>query len=226
MEDPVITIGTIIGIALLSVATAWINTRLAADEKYNLPINPANFTASITNPYFSLPVGRKLVYEQETEDGKERIEALVPGWTRKVFGVETQVSWYRAYYDGELIEDLRDYYAQHKNGDVWYFGEHVDAYEDGKLHDHDSAWIAGVDGAMPGIWMLANPKPAMNSVSNTTKQKPKIFGRSVPSAGRLSCHWVHTRIASRHSIGHRTTKGEVTHIFVKTLVLQHSKSIW
>ena len=64
MEDPVITIGTIIGIALLSVATAWINTRLAADEKYNLPINPANFTASITNPYFSLPVGRRLVYEQ------------------------------------------------------------------------------------------------------------------------------------------------------------------
>ena len=159
MRKPIITAGLIAGITLLVTNAAWGGTSLGPDEKYDPQVNPADFTASITNPYFSPTVGKKLVYEQETEDGKERIEILVPGWTKEILGVETLVSWYRAYRDGELIEDVRDYYAQHKNGDIWYFGEHVDAYEDGKLHDHDGAWIAGIDGAKTGVWMLADPQP-------------------------------------------------------------------
>lgn len=127
-------------------------------EKYDPMVNPADFTTSIDNPYFSIPVGKKMVYEKTTEDGKERIEILVPGWTRTVMGVKTLVFWDRVYLNGELIEDTRDYLAQHENGDVWYFGEHVDNYEDGKLKDHHGAWIAGERGAKPGIWMLADPK--------------------------------------------------------------------
>lgn len=159
MRKSVIAAGLITGIALLATNAAWGGKSLGPNEKYDPQVDPADFTATITNPYFSKTVGSKLVYEQETEEGKEREEILVPGWTKTILGVETTVSWYRAYRDGELIEDVRDYYAQHKNGDVWYFGEHVDVYEDGKLHDHDGAWIAGVDGAKPGIWMLADPQP-------------------------------------------------------------------
>ncbi len=100
-----------------------------------------------------------MVYEAQTEDGFERIEIMVPGWTREVMGVEALVFWDRVYLDGELIEDTRDYLAQHKKtGDVWYFGEHVDNYEDGKLKDHAGAWIAGIDGAKPGIWIKGNHK--------------------------------------------------------------------
>ena len=128
-------------------------------SNYNPRINPDDFTTKIDNPYFDLPVGKKLVYEAETPDGLERIEILVPGWTREVMGVETLVFWDRVYLDGELIEDTRDYLAQHKKtGDVWYFGEHVDNYEDGKLKDHAGAWIAGIDGVKPGILMNANPQ--------------------------------------------------------------------
>jgi hypothetical protein len=127
-------------------------------EKYNPQVNSADFTTNITNPYFSLPIGKKLIYEQKTKDGMERIEILVPGWTKTILGVETLVMWYRAYLDDVLIEDVRDYFAQHKNGDVWYFGEHVDVYENGKLMDHQGAWIAGVNGAKTGIWMVANPQ--------------------------------------------------------------------
>jgi hypothetical protein len=122
-------------------------------------INPADFTTEITNPYFSLPIGKKLVYEAETEDGLEEIVIMVPGWTKTVQGVETLVFWDRVYLEGELIEDTRDYLAQHKQtGDLWYFGEHVDNYENGKIVDHDGAWFAGVDGAIAGIWVPANPQ--------------------------------------------------------------------
>ncbi len=51
---------------------------------------------------------------------------------------------------GELI-------AQDKEGNVWYFGEDVDNYEEGKLVNHDGSWKAGVDGAKPGYWIKANP---------------------------------------------------------------------
>ena len=125
---------------------------------YNPKINPSEFSSNIDNKYFSLTTGKKLVYEADTEDGKERIEILIPGWTKEVMRVETLVFWDRVYLNGELIEDTRDYVAQDKEGNVWYFGENVDNYVDGILTDHHGAWIGGVDGALPGIWMRANPK--------------------------------------------------------------------
>ena len=128
-------------------------------RNYDPQVDSEDFTIKIDNPYFSLPVGKKMVYEAQTGDGLERIEILVPGWTKEIMGVKTLVFWDRVYLDGELIEDTRDYLAQHKEtGDVWYFGEHVDNYEGGKLIDHHGAWFAGVDDAKPGIWVLANPK--------------------------------------------------------------------
>ena len=89
-------------------------------EEYNPVINPANFTTQITNPYFSMPIGKKMVYEAITEDGIERIETLIPGWTKEIMSVETLVFWDRVYLDGELIEDTRDYIAQDREGNVWY----------------------------------------------------------------------------------------------------------
>jgi hypothetical protein len=128
-----------------------------AAEPYDPEIRPEEFSWVIAaNPYFSLPVGRKFVLEADTEEGLERTEIMIPGWTKMVMGVETLVYWDRVYRDGVLIEDTRDYLAQHANGDVWYFGEHVDNYEDGKLADHEGAWLAGVDGARPGVWIKAD----------------------------------------------------------------------
>jgi hypothetical protein len=153
-----ITIATLAIIFLASGVTIAQAVSIGPAGEYNPQVSPADFSTNINNPFFSIPVGKKMVYEKTTEDGKERIEILVPGWTRTVMGVETLVFWDRVYLNDVLIEDTRDYLAQHKNGDVWYFGEHVDNYENGKLKDHHGAWLAGVNGAKPGIWMLANPK--------------------------------------------------------------------
>ena len=148
-------------VLVLAVAVSAVHAERVIEpaDSYGPVVKPSEFTTEITNPYFSLPVGKKMVFVARTEDDVERIEILIPGWTRNVAGVETLVFWDRVYVDGELIEDTRDYLAQHKpSGDVWYFGEHVDNYEDGILVDHEGAWLAGVDGAKPGIWMLANPR--------------------------------------------------------------------
>jgi hypothetical protein len=126
-------------------------------EEYNPQINPADFSTEITNKYFNLPVGKEIFFEAETEDGLETIQIEVTDETKVIMGVTTVVYWDRVWVDGEMIENTKDYLAQDKAGNVWYFGENVDNYEDGVLVNHDGSWIAGEDGAKPGIWMPANP---------------------------------------------------------------------
>ncbi|MEK7595025.1 MAG: hypothetical protein AAB443_00330 [Patescibacteria group bacterium] len=118
-------------------------------------IDPLRFTTTINNKYFSLPVGRELTYEGKTEDGLEKIVISINGDTKLVAGVKTLIYRDKVWLDGELVEDTRDYLAQDDMGNVWYFGEDVDNYEDGKLLDHEGAWLAGVDGAEPGLWIKA-----------------------------------------------------------------------
>jgi hypothetical protein len=127
----------------------------AAENNYDPKIDPAQFTTEITHPLFSMPVGKEMVLKAKSEDGEERIEIRIRGETREIMGVKTLVYSDRVFLAGQLIEETSDYIAQDKDGNVWYFGEEVDNYEDGKLKDHHGAWIAGVDGAKPGIWMTA-----------------------------------------------------------------------
>jgi hypothetical protein len=158
--------------------------------------NPADFTTNITHPYFSLPVGKKTVYASETEAGTKRLEILIPGWTYTIMGVETLAYWNRVYVNDVLLEDTRDYLAQNKQtGDVWYFGEHVDNYENGKLANHDGTWFAGEGAAKPGIWMIANPQVGdefvHESKSGTDYNMAKIIGVNesitVPAGGYTDC---------------------------------------
>lgn len=141
----------------------WINeqnTRRQSNttnSEYNPTVDPNNFGLKIDNKYFSLIPGKKYIYEKDTEDGKERIEVEVTNEKRKVMGVEVTTVRDRVYLNNLLIEDTKDWYAQDREGNVWYFGEMVDNYENGVLKDHVGSWEAGVNEAKPGIIMKANP---------------------------------------------------------------------
>lgn len=154
-----IVLGIIIAAAAVGLLY-WLNGRggQQGSSEYAPRINPADFSAQITNPYFSLPVGKTFVYEGKTADGIERVEISIPGDTREIMGVETLVYRDIVTLDGQVVEDTRDYLAEDREGNVWYFGEDVDNYKNGVLADHGGSWIAGSDGAQPGIWMKARPK--------------------------------------------------------------------
>lgn len=78
---------------------------------------------------------------------------------REVMGVSTVVVQDRVYQDGELVEDTVDWFAQDTDGNVWYFGEESRELEDGEVVSTEGSWEPGVDGALPGIVMLADPTP-------------------------------------------------------------------
>jgi hypothetical protein len=127
-------------------------------ENYNPKIHPADFTTKITNKYFSLPVGKKMVYKLQTKEGPEKIEIKVGKETKSIMGVTTLSYHDRVFLNGQLHEDTVDWLAQDKEGNVWYFGEEVGNYENGKLKDTKGTFTAGIDGAQPGMWMKTDPK--------------------------------------------------------------------
>lgn len=165
-----------IGLVILLLAAA-VFTRYSKKPYQNTLIDPAtspalsdnyvppveikaeNFTSEITkNPYFNLPVGKKMTYQQTGDEGSERIEIQILDETKEVMGVMTRVYWDRVWNGDVIVEDTRDYLAQDLEGNVWYFGEDVKNYEEGVLANTNGSWIAGVDGALPGIWFKANPQ--------------------------------------------------------------------
>jgi len=126
-------------------------------------IGPQDFSPRITHPLFPLSLIGPKVFEGEEVDAdtgetiEQRLESrLLPG-TETVAGVTVSVLEEKAYEGGELVEVALDYFAQHRDGSVYYFGERVDNYEDGELRDHAGQWLAGEDGNEAGIIMPASP---------------------------------------------------------------------
>lgn len=145
-------------LTLLILGLALFLSTDKAKAAYDPEFKPSDFTLNSFNKYFSIAPGTKTVYEGKSEDGKERVEVLVTNSTKTILGVKTRVIRDKAWVDGELVEDTRDYLVQNKNGDIWYFGEDVDNYENGKIVDHKGSWLAGKDNAKPGIWVKNDPK--------------------------------------------------------------------
>lgn len=125
---------------------------------YDPQINPADFSTSIDNKYFTLTPGITFSYETKTEDGIETNKTVVTNLVREVMGVKTLVIWDRVWLNDQLIEETYDWYAQHKNGDVWYFGEESREYNNGKASSTHGSWESGINGALPGIIMKGNPQ--------------------------------------------------------------------
>jgi hypothetical protein len=127
------------------------------DLDYMPHIYPANFVNTINNPFMPMTVGSTFTYIAETSEGTERVEIEVLPDTKVVIGITCIITRDQAFLNDVLIEDTYDYYAQDKDGNVWYFGEDVDNYINGVVDNHYGSWEAGIDGAEPGVIMLGNP---------------------------------------------------------------------
>jgi hypothetical protein len=132
------------------------------DLTYDPVINPADFQNAtgdplpIDNPLWPLSPGMKTVFESPTETD----DVTVTSDTRVIMGVTTVAVLDQVSEDGDITEDTTDYYAQDKDGNVWYFGEDTMELDNGMVTSTAGSWIGGVDGAKPGIVMYAVQPPA------------------------------------------------------------------
>ncbi len=116
------------------------------------------FATTGKNPYFILQPGYQLTIESKSE----KVIITVLDETKKIGKVATRIVEEREFEDGELIEVSRNFFAQcEKTGDVYYFGEEVDDYKDGKVVGHGGAWRADEKDSQAGVIMPGKPKVGM-----------------------------------------------------------------
>lgn len=188
-------------LAALALALC-VTTPLAAQEfTTDFDVDRCTFVShGRQNPYFSLQPGDQVTLEGE-DDGEEiKVEITVKRGTRNITfrtpdgstkTVRARVVEEKEWKDGELAEISRNWFARClETNDVFYFGEAVDFYEDGRIVGHGGSWEAGVDGAQPGIIIPARfllgaryfqeiaPGEAMDRAENVE------MGLTVTAAGR------------------------------------------
>jgi hypothetical protein len=142
----------------LGLAMIFAMASIAAATTHPPDINPANFVHPITNPnpFFPLVPGTTFTYTGEKDGVSNTNVTEVTCDILVIEGVTTTVVHDQALdASGNVKEDTFDYYAQDKDGNVWYFGEDTIELATGST---EGTWRAGVDDADPGLIMEANSK--------------------------------------------------------------------
>jgi hypothetical protein len=114
---------------------------------------------AITNSYLPL---QSLKRDILTSKG-ERVERTVRPDLQKAFQmgdqkVEALVVEDREFAHGKLSEVALDYFAQADDGTVYYLGEDVDQYRNGKVVGHEGSWLLGKQTWQLGVLMPPHPK--------------------------------------------------------------------
>jgi hypothetical protein len=126
-------------------------------KPYRPRIIPARFTTEIDNPYLPLAPGTSYFFEGVSAGLQETDTVTVTHQTKEIIGVRCVVVRDEVRTSGQLTELTFDWYAQDRDGNVWYFGEDSHDYSGGSAVSAAGSWEAGVDGAQPGIVMPGSP---------------------------------------------------------------------
>jgi hypothetical protein len=170
MLRPILTLtATTATVAVLATVTLGAGPTAHAETPADCPVlprgsepvslDPADFSADIDNPQWPMTVGSRWVYRvTDMSDGSIEHEVIRATRRTKLMADSIRVRVVRDVVrrHGKPVEVTNDWYAQDREGNVWYFGEHTTAFERGKAIDNGS-WQAGVAGAMPGIALPAKP---------------------------------------------------------------------
>ncbi|MCB0567715.1 MAG: hypothetical protein KDD01_25385 [Phaeodactylibacter sp.] len=179
-------------ILLANTLTAQDNK--SAEQKWE-NFDPAKFdknSINITNEWMPLKPGMRFVYAGTTLSDEEeplahRVIINVTDLTKEINGVNCVVSWDLDYSGGELVEAELAFFAQDKEGNVWRMGEYPEEYEDGEFAEAPH-WIGGLQDAIPGISMLANPWAGTPSYSQGWGPKVGFTDRGqVDEMGLATC---------------------------------------
>jgi hypothetical protein len=152
-----------------------------------LPIAPESYRVDLVTPSFSKPTPitnplhptskvTQVIMGGHVDDKPFRTEVtLLPG-TKPIqwrgAPVDTAIIQYVAYLDGRIHEVALDWYAQADDGSLWYFGEDVFNFEDGKVADTTGTWIAS-DQTPAALIMPA--KPAVGNVYRPENAPGVVF---------------------------------------------------
>jgi hypothetical protein len=130
----------------------------ASDFQPNLFGNPT----AASNEFLPLKPGTQWVRQGFVNVGTRRLPhqvvTTVTDVSKKVDGVRAVAVVDQDTNGGQIAEQSIDWVAEDKQGNVWYLGSYTESYEGGQFVGAFDAWLAGLNGAQPGILMLADPQ--------------------------------------------------------------------
>ncbi len=127
--------------------------------KYSPSIDPANFTSTIDNRYWPLKPGTGYHYKGVRGTTPQRDDEIVTHRKKQILGIPSTVVRDTVSEHGSPVERTFDYYAQDRQGNVWYMGELSLEKQHGQMVKASDSWLSGVNGGQPGIIMPGNPQP-------------------------------------------------------------------
>ena len=155
MQNNTVTLSRIL--VLIGIALFHAGDQARAEERpwCNIfAVSKAELSDVGKNRYFLLWPGYRMLLQH----GQDTLTISVLDETKIVDGVKTRVIEERETNEGKLVEVSRNYFAISKlTGDVYFFGEDVDIYQNGKIASHEGSWLAGVNGAKFGLMMPGRP---------------------------------------------------------------------
>ena len=124
-----------------------------------VPPSGAGFVRAVDNPWFPLRPGATFVY-RGVKDGKPTRDVVhVTRATHVIDSVRCTAVTDRLYASGHLAERTTDWYAQDREGTVWYFGEDTAELDaTGKVTSREGSWRSGLNDARAGVFMPAHPR--------------------------------------------------------------------
>jgi hypothetical protein len=128
-------------------------------KPYSPSIEPKNFVARIDNRYWPLEPGTAFRYNGLRGTAPQTDDEVVTHGTKRILGIRCTVVRDTVSEHGRPVERTFEFYAQDKQGNVWYLGEDSFELNHGRFVKASDSWRSGVDGAKPGIIMPADPKP-------------------------------------------------------------------
>ena len=148
-------------LGVLTAAVVFVASMTALNAGSAVPIPelppPGDFARNVDNPYFPLVPGTTFRYEGTEEGAPRQVTVFVTHQRKTILGIRAIVVRDEVLVDGQPEERTFDWYAQDKNGTVWYLGEDSFDFVNGTWVRSEGSWEAGVDGAKAGIIMEAGP---------------------------------------------------------------------
>jgi hypothetical protein len=127
--------------------------------KYAPKIDPANFVARIDNRFLPFKPGTRFHYEGVRGRTPQTDDEVVTHRTERILGVKATAVRDTVSEHGRAVERTDDFYAQDRQGNVWYMGEDSFELRNGRFVKASDSWKSGIKGAKPGIIMPAHPRP-------------------------------------------------------------------
>jgi len=151
---------SLLGLAVAGAVVAVLVLKVFKKDGYHPHVIPLDFVAGVSNPYFPLLAGQTRHYAVAGEAGLEMtVKATVN--TKSVMGILCLGVQDRVIVDQRFVEDTWRWYAQDRDGNVWYFARETKKY-DYEVMTEDWSWLAGSEGAKPGMVMVGHPADHLN----------------------------------------------------------------